>query len=199
MLLQFWEPSARASRAKTSPMRSALLASFALPAALVVMSTLAACGGDAPPPATPASPAASAAPADSSAAPASSASSAAVAPTTLPTTWSDTMPKEQQMAFMKQNVQPAMAKVFQAHDATKYADFGCKTCHGPEYKNPHAFLPHLAMKDGKMTAFADKPAVSKFMAENVVPQMATAMGEKPYDMATHQGFGCGGCHTIDMK
>jgi len=25
------------------------------------------------------------------------------------------------------------------------------------------------------------------------------MGLKPYDPATHEGFGCGGCHTIDMK
>jgi cytochrome c551/c552 len=50
-----------------------------------------------------------------------------------------------------------------------------------------------------MTAFADKPEVAKFMAEKVVPEMAATLGEPPYDMTTHKGFGCGGCHTIDMK
>ena len=102
------------------------------------------------------------------------------------------------MAFMKTRVVPAMGPVFQSHDA-KYANFSCKTCHGPEYKNPHDFLPKLTMKGGNLTAFAEKPEISKFMAESVVPKMATAMGLPPYDMKTHQGFGCGGCHTIESK
>jgi hypothetical protein len=86
-----------------------------------------------------------------------------------------------------------MSKVFTKTETT------CKTCHGPAYKEPKEFLPHLTMKDGKITAFAEKPEVSKFMAEKVVPEMAAAMGQPPYDPATHKGFGCGGCHTIDMK
>ncbi len=40
--------------------------------------------------------------------------------------------------------------------------------------DPKEFLPHLAMKD-------------------------LTLGEPPYDMTTHKGSGCGGCHTIDMK
>ncbi len=55
------------------------------------------------------------------------------------------------------------------------------------------------MKDGKISAFTDKPEVAKFMAENVEPEMASTLGMKPYDAATHQGFGCSGCHTIDAK
>ena len=55
------------------------------------------------------------------------------------------------------------------------------------------------MKDGKITAFAEKSEVANFMATKVVPAMAAAMGEKPYDPATHQGFGCAGCHTVEMK
>jgi hypothetical protein len=27
--------------------------------------------------------------------------------------------------------------------------------------------------------------------------MANAMGAKPFDPATHQGFGCAGCHTVN--
>jgi hypothetical protein len=149
-----------------------------------------ACGGETPPPAAPTAPSAP------------SGAPAAVTPTApaaVPTSWSDGMTKDQQMAFMKTRVLPAMGPVFQAHDATKYADFSCKTCHGPEYKNPHDFLPHLTMKDGKLTAFADKPEVAKFMVESVSPKMAEAMGLPHYDPKTHQGFGCGGCHTMDQK
>lgn len=109
--------------------------------------------------------------------------------------WSDGFTKEQKVAFMKTHVSPRMAKVFQAGDAKRHAEFGCKTCHGAG-KAPQEHLPKLTMKDGKLTCFAEKPDVSKFMAEKVVPEMAAAMGQKPYDPATHQGFGCGGCHAI---
>lgn len=164
----------------------------------------AACGGASAPPAATPAPASSAAPADSAA----TASAPTAAPTAsatssagdaVPSAWSTTMPKEAQIAYMKKNVAPRMAKVFQGANAAHYADFGCKSCHGPEYKAPKDFLPHLSMKDGKLTAFAEKPEVSKFMAEHVVPEMASAMGQAPYDPKTHQGFGCAGCHAVDMK
>jgi cytochrome c553 len=164
----------------------AVLLSVSFPLATAVAST--ACGGSEPQPATPAQPAASA-----------SAPAAAGPEAPLPATWSKDMPKEQQVAFMKKNVMPRMSKVFQGHDAAKFGDFSCKTCHGPEFKDPHEFLPHLTFKDGKMTEFATKPDEAKFMASSVAPEMAQAMGEKPFDPQTHQGFGCGGCHTVDMK
>jgi cytochrome c551/c552 len=159
-------------------------------AASVALGTLAvACGGEAPAPASP-----------PSAPPAASAVAAGSAtPAALPTAWSDDMPMDQKKAFMKANVAPRMAKVFQGMNATHFADFGCKTCHGPDWKAPKDFLPKLSMKDGKITAFADKPEVAKFMAEKVVPEMASALGEKPYDAATKSGFGCMGCHSIETK
>jgi hypothetical protein len=116
-----------------------------------------------------------------------------------PTAWSDGMTKDQQMAFMKTVIMPKMTPVFQAGDAKHYADVSCKTCHGPNYQAPKDFLPKLTMKDGKITSFAEKPEVSKFMAEKIVPAMAAAMGKPPYDPATHQGFGCAGCHAVEMK
>ena len=117
-------------------------------------------------------------------------------PPPTPKVWKEATTKDQQMAFMKANIAPRMGKVFQAQDAKKYADFGCITCHGPKYLPPKEFLPHLAMKKGK---FAGKPETIKFMMEKVVPEMASAMGEPPWDPATKQGFGCGSCHMIDMK
>ena len=167
--------------------------SFHAVASILIVLCAAACGGaESPPPATPAT-ATSGAP---SAAPATGSADVADG---VPAAWSMTLPKEAQIAFMKKNVVPRMAKVFQGADAARYASFGCKTCHGPEGKLPKEFLPHLTMKGGKLTAFAEKPEVAKLMAEHVSPEMASALGQPPYDPQTHQGFGCGGCHTVDMK
>jgi cytochrome c553 len=100
---------------------------------------------------------------------------------------------------MNANVSPRLGKVFKEYDGARYAEFGCKTCHGPNKQEPKDFLPKLTMKGGKITAFEEKPAVAKFMATKVTPEMAAALGKPAYDPATHQGFGCGGCHTIEMK
>jgi hypothetical protein len=113
----------------------------------------------------------------------------------VPTAWSKDMPKDQKIAFMKAHVVPQMQPVFQGANAARYADFGCKTCHGPAFVEPREFLPRLTMKDGRITAFAEKPEIAKFMAESVVPQMASAMGLAPLDPKTGQGFGCLGCHA----
>jgi pyruvate/2-oxoglutarate dehydrogenase complex dihydrolipoamide acyltransferase (E2) component len=177
--------------------------------ALLVLA-VAACGGS-PAPAPEAPPAPSAAPAEpapSAAAPAETpkpAETAAAAPApeapAAPAhdVWTKDMTKDQEVAFMKKNVVPEMEPVFKGYDAKMFDKFSCKTCHGPAFKDPHMFLPKLTFKDGKITSFEKKPAISKFMAEEVVPHMATAMGMKPFDPATKEGFGCGGCHTVNMK
>jgi len=144
---------------------------------VLCLATLAACDGATPTPATPPPPP-----------PAAPQTEVAV-----PAVWSKDLTKEQQIAFMKKNVVGPMGQVFHT------ADFSCKTCHGPEGKDPKEYLPRLTFKDGKMTAFAEKPDVAKFMASSVTPAMAHAMGAQPFDPQTHQGFGCNGCHTVDMK
>jgi hypothetical protein len=109
-----------------------------------------------------------------------------------------TMSNEQKLAHMKTVIMPGMSKIFQEGDPKRYGDFGCKTCHGDKKQDPHVVLPKLTLSgDGFQKMMAAKPAVTKFMAEKVTPAMATAMGEKPYDPATHKGFGCGGCHAVN--
>ncbi|MFO0727886.1 MAG: hypothetical protein U1E65_29170 [Myxococcota bacterium] len=132
-------------------------------------------------------------------APPPAANAAAEDNTPAPATWSEELSKEQKASIMKQRVVPAQAQLFKEVDATKFGEFGCKTCHGPDRKKPSDHLPHLVMKDGHITAFAEKPEVAKFMAEKVVPAMATALGVQPFDMKTGQGFGCHGCHAVDMQ
>jgi len=179
-------------------MRISPLWSLAAVASLVAA---AACGGGQAEPVTPTTPSASAS--DSAAAPTASATASA-APSASATAeagpvWKDGMTKDAQVAYMKANVAPRMSKVFKDHDAKKYGEFSCKTCHGPNGKEPKEFLPKLTMKGGNLTAFAEKPEMSKWMHESVVPEMAAAMGQKPYDPATKTGFGCMGCHAVEMK
>ncbi len=173
-----------------------------------ILLTLSACGGapaepatppPAPPPAAPElSPSAAATTSAEAPPPAETAASPAASPPEHDV-WKEGMSKEQEVAFMKKNVVPEMGPVFKAYDAKRYAEFGCKTCHGPKFKEPKDYLPKLTFKDGKLIHPADEPELAKFMVEEVVPHMATAMGLKPFDKATHTGFGCGGCHVVQMK
>jgi hypothetical protein len=170
---------------------------------------VAGCGGSQPAaPATPppapaevpsAAPAAPPAADTSAAAPAAPAEPAPAPAAPSGPVWSNDMTKEQKVAFMKANVVPHMEPVFQAQDAKRYKEFSCKTCHGPKFALPKDFLPKLTFKDGAITAFKTKPEMAKFMEEKVTPAMADAMGMKPFDPATKQGFGCMGCHTVNMK
>ena len=119
------------------------------------------------------------APTASASASAAPSASATATSTSATEGWSDSMSKDQQAAFMKAKVVPAMGPVFKEHDGKKYAEFNCKTCHGPAFKVPKDFLPHLTFKDGKIKEAADKPEMAKFMMEKVTPAMVAAMGEKP--------------------
>lgn len=137
-------------------------------------------------------PAAPATPADADAKPAAGAEDAA--PTATPTTWAEAEKADldAQIAFMKANVMPAMKPVLGQGEHT----LTCKTCHGPDNARPQDYLPALTLVDGHIAEFETQPEASKFMAEQVVPAMAAAMGEPPYDPATGEGFGCAGCHAI---
>lgn len=115
-----------------------------------------------------------------------------------PPKWAD-MDMDQKKSHMMKVVMPQMGKVFKDHDAKKYAEFSCATCHGPEAKEgkfdmPSAALPKLPAK-GDFKALTKKhPKVMEFMGTQVVPEMAKAIDMEPYNPETNTGFGCYGCH-----
>jgi hypothetical protein len=154
---------------------------------------LAACGGSQPEAAAPEG----ALPEEGSAAEPAAAPEGAPE-TVAPATWSADLSKDEKTAIMKQRVLPKMKAALEAGLPEEFENVTCKTCHGPKFALPKDFLPKLAMENGKITAFDDEPEVAKFMAETVLPTMADALGLQPYDPATQQGFGCGGCHTVEM-
>jgi hypothetical protein len=113
-----------------------------------------------------------------------------------------TMSLSEKKAHMKTVVVPKMSAVFQSFDPKGFADVGCGTCHGNGAKNgtfvmPNPDLPKLSVANNFKKHMDAKPEITKFMMEKVEPEMAAALGMPPYDPQTHQGFGCGGCHTFE--
>ncbi len=152
--------------------------------AAALLSSVAACGGSqgsSAPAAPPSSQGATAAPATSVA-------------------WKD-MNHEQRLDYMKKSVLPKMKDEFVAFDAKRYAEMNCATCHGDgakdgTFKMPNPKLPKLpADESGFKKLMEQKPEATKFMGGKVVPDMASLLGEAPYDQQTHQGFGCFECHA----
>jgi len=104
--------------------------------------------------------------------------------------------QEQRIEFMKQKVVPVMKPIFQNHDATKYAEFGCVTCHGEQAKQGHFDMPspHLPKLDFKDMSKFEKEDL-EWMGTQVKPTMAKLLGEPEYTPETPTGFGCLHCHV----
>jgi len=149
-----------------------------------------ACGKEKPPTDAPAT--------DTAGAVAATDDGAAAAEPDAPKTWS-TMGWDDKKQHMMNEVTPTMAALFQGVSAEHYAEFNCVTCHGPgakegKFKMPSDSLPKLPANGDFAALMEAKPEVMQFMAEQVVPQMATLVDMPAYDPETNTGFGCYGCH-----
>jgi len=112
----------------------------------------------------------------------------------------DAMSHDQKMAFMKNTVFPRMKSEFQAFDATDYADFSCKSCHGAgaasgNFKMPNPDLPKLDVAHGFAKDTAEHAKTMDFMMHKVKPEMAQMLGQPEYSETNKDGFGCMECHT----
>jgi len=169
----------------------------------VAMALAAACGGGKTEPKTAGGPEASASTTATASASETTAASASVAPSASATaTGWDAKSKDDKLNVMKTVVMPKMGELFKAHDGKKYKEIKCTLCHGPGIKEgkfdmPNPLLPKLDPKDGFKKHMDKNAAVTKFMMEKVVPEMAAAIGEAPFDPKTKTGFGCGNCHLME--
>lgn len=110
----------------------------------------------------------------------------------------DKLSHKDKMDFMKNQVVPTMKPLFQAFDKKKYANFGCKTCHGKDpvkakYAMPNARLTKLdfaKLKEGKQA-----PKAAEWMAKVVKPTMAKLLQMSEYSEENPTGFGCLHCHV----
>ena len=123
------------------------------------------------------------------------------APPPLPDKPFEDLDQDQRAQFMKEKVVPAMEPIFKNHDAKKYAEFGCVTCHGEQAKQGHFDMPN---PDLPKLLFKDKAAMAKFkkedmewMAKEVKPTMAKLLSEPEFTPDNPKGFGCQNCHTTE--
>lgn len=161
---------------------------------------------EAPATAAPEAGASSGAPTTAPSAEAAPTSSAAAAPAPEPSgppgpgDW-DKWSHEQKLAYMKSAVMPKMGTLFHDFNSKTFAEPKCVLCHGDGVKDgsftmPNPQLPKLDVTPAALKALRAKHAkVFDFMSKQVVPTMASLVGEQPFDPKTGQGFGCLECHT----
>ncbi len=111
------------------------------------------------------------------------------------------MNEAERKQYMKDVVLPKMATVLHSGDPEEFAEVNCATCHGSNagsgvFEMPNPELHQLDPSNDFAEAREEYPEMVEFMAQRVVPEMATLLGVKPYDPATQQGFGCFHCHTM---
>jgi hypothetical protein len=180
---------------------------FALVCAIPFVVVFACGGGEKPPESPTTTP--SATPSDTTAPSASASTAASTTPSASASAaapgWKD-MTHEQKMAVMKSKVLPKMSDDFQGVDKKKYAEFGCKTCHGEGakdggFKMPNPKLPKLPTDPAGFKALAaKKPDIMKFMGEKVKPDMANLLGVEQFEPGKNEsGFGCYNCHEKATK
>lgn len=115
------------------------------------------------------------------------------------TPWKDKS-REQRMDWMGLAVFPKMRALFMEHDPES-SQFDCQTCHGKnmemvDFKMPNQLfsLPKENTLDWARDYDAD---TTRFMVDEVVPEMAKLLDMPPYDADTGKGFGCFGCHQAE--
>ena len=118
----------------------------------------------------------------------------------LPDVPFDKLDHEQKIAFMKQNVMPAMKPLFQNHNPKDFAKFGCVTCHGEQAKDGHFDMPNPKLP--KLN-FADMSKFKKedveWMGKEIEPTMGKILNLPLYSKENPTGFGCLNCHTQEGK
>jgi hypothetical protein len=110
------------------------------------------------------------------------------------------MNHQQRARYMGEAVMPAMTTLFHAYDSTRYAQVTCATCHGTNarqvnFRMPNRLptLPAFGTPEAQH-AMEENPRIYQFMGQRVVPAMSQILGVEPFNMQTHQGFGCANCH-----
>jgi hypothetical protein len=118
-----------------------------------------------------------------------------------PPIW-DELDRNERILFMNDTVMPVMRDIFQAHDSTAYAAFGCQTCHGDDmlevdYRMPNTLMP-LPLDGTLEAAQARDLEATQFMLDDVFPVMTELLGRERYNPDTApDGFRCVGCHRVD--
>jgi len=109
------------------------------------------------------------------------------------------MNKEQRKAHMGKVVLPRAAAIFRSWRPERYADVNCTLCHGQGPRRGNFSMPtdHLPRLSGDVLLgpeFQKHPQTTRLKLNRLVPEIADALGVKPFSIITRKGFGCYSCH-----
>lgn len=113
------------------------------------------------------------------------------------------MSDQEKGRHMREAVMPAMTALLQAYDPAHFANVTCATCHGDNARAVHFHMPNTLPRlpafgtPASQEHMATHRRMYEFMGTRVVPAMAQLLGQQPFNMQTHQGFGCANCHASE--
>ena len=111
--------------------------------------------------------------------------------------WTE-MDDSERMEHMGAVVMPRMQAVFESHDAERFADFSCATCHGAssadgDFHMPSASLPELDASNLYKKHRKESPEITKFMWKVVEPEMGSLLAQT-YGFEGY--ISCSTCHIV---
>ncbi|MCB9592409.1 MAG: hypothetical protein H6719_06735 [Sandaracinaceae bacterium] len=111
------------------------------------------------------------------------------------------MSHDDKAAWMAQEVVPRMEALFTGHDADRYANFSCRTCHGEgaahgDFEMPSRSLPalHPTGSPEQQAMVQQYRPMLVFMYQEVLPTMQQLIGAPDFEEETGGGFSCFACH-----
>ena len=113
--------------------------------------------------------------------------------------WAD-MDFDARKEWMGVEVLPKMKALFKEYDEAQFKGFKCQTCHGDDGKEKSYAMPTdsiypLPEAEPVKAAMEYDEAMTKFMVDKVVPDMAALLHAEPYNPETGEGtVGCFTCH-----
>jgi len=115
-----------------------------------------------------------------------------------PLTWPQ-MNREQRKAHMGRTVLPRAAAIFRSWRPLRYGDVHCTLYHGRgagtgNFSMPTDHLPRLSGDVLLGPEFQKYPQTTRLKLNRLVPEIADALGVKPFSIITRRGFGCYSCH-----
>jgi hypothetical protein len=109
---------------------------------------------------------------------------------------------EGKRALMVEQVMPEMGTAFREFNAEEYAEFTCATCHMENFQEVNFSMPNglAPLNPADIPGLGESSdenvaRTAQFMFQTVTPGMVRILGVEPYNMETHQGFGCLSCHA----
>ena len=113
-------------------------------------------------------------------------------------TWAE-MNKTQRKEHMRAVVLPRAHDIFKTWRPQRFKIVQCTLCHGRgmtagDFRMPTNHLPRLSGELLLGAEFDKHPDTTRLKLERLVPEMADALGVKPFSLITRSGFGCYSCH-----